>query len=214
MVIMRPAGVLQRFREVRQSEWDHVFAHPENAFRARLMSFVDLCGRLRFFDLPDRAVLLEFREAYALVDDPTQRRTDTGFEHRSIECLRRLHHVVGEYVAGLPDTASVLEEDRLHEPLVTVPPSVLLGSAGREQSFEMVCWNNANCLVEGITTPWLAARGIAHIGYHQPADAYGLVSPLTALTERYEDHPESRAESAEEITAVLTRFLDVAPWPR
>jgi hypothetical protein len=46
-------------------------------------------------------------------------------------------------------------------------------------------------------------------------DATGdIVSPLTELAERYEDFPEHRAETAEEITAVLMRFLDAAPWPR
>ena len=214
MVIVRPAGVLERFREVRQAEWDVVYSRPGNAFRARLMSFINLSGRLRFYDLAERTVLTEFQEAYSLVEDSTQRRTGTAFERRSIDCLRRLHPVVGAYAAGLPETASVVEEEQLREPLVTTPPTTLLGSAGLEQSFDMVCWNDANCLVEGVTTPWLAARGIANLGYHQPADVYGLVSPLGELAERYEDFPEGRSETAEEITAVLMRFLDVAPWPR
>jgi hypothetical protein len=214
MVIMRPAGVLQRFREVKQSEWDHVYSRPENTFRAQLMRFVNLSGRLSFYDLAARAVLTGYREAYALIDDPGQRRTGTGFERRSMDCVRELHPVVGAYATGLPETASVVEEDRLWKPLVDIPPTILLGSAGLEQSFDMVCWNDANCLLEGITTPWLAAREIANLGYHQPADRFGLVSPLGDLAERYEDFPEQRAETAEEITAVLLRFLDVAPWPR
>ena len=52
-----------------------------------------------------------------------------------------------------------------------------------------------------------------HAAYHRPADTYGLVQPLILLTERYEDRPDGRPGIAEEITAVLTRFLEVAPWP-
>ena len=92
MVIVRPAGVLERFREVRQAEWDVVYSRPGNAFRARLMSFINLSGRLRFYDLAERTVLTEFREAYALVEDSSQRRTGTAFERRSIE----LHQVLAD----------------------------------------------------------------------------------------------------------------------
>ena len=70
--------------------------------------------------------------------------------------------------------------------------------------------DTANCLAEGIGTPYLAARTIANISYHDSTgqlDTYGLVAPLTELAERCEDHPDQRAEAAREITDELARFL-------
>lgn len=94
-----------------------------------------------------------------------------------------------------------------------MPPQVLLGELGPNSSFDLLCWNAANSLVEGVKRPYFAARPVVHAAYHRPADPYGLVPPLTELTERYEDEPDRRTETAEEITAVLTRLLEVAPWP-
>jgi hypothetical protein len=180
---------------------------------ALLMTFLNLTGRLCFHDLPERAVLLAFRAAYGMVDDTSQRRTGSEFERRSIECLRQLYPLVGDYAAGLPDNASVEVEDALHEPLVTVPAVVLLGEAGPEQSFRLVCRNTAGCLAEGIGTPYLAARTIANMGHHDRTgqlDAYGVVAPLTELAERCEDHPDQRVAAAEEISATLLAFLETA----
>jgi hypothetical protein len=210
---MRPTGVYRRFLELKDEEWARVRARPEDEFRILLMTFLNLSGRLRFYDLSERAVLAAFHMAYAVAEDPTQRRTGSGFEHRSIECLRRLHPLIGDYAAGLPDTASVEVEDALRESLVVVPATVLLGQAGVEQSFRLVCWNTASCLAEGIGTPYLAARTIANMGHHDRTgqlDVYGLVAPLTELAERSEDHPDQRTAAAAEITAVLTNFLAIA----
>jgi hypothetical protein len=210
---MRPAGVHRRFLELKDEEWARVHMHPANEFRTTLMTFLNLTGRLRFHDLPEREVLIAFDQAYAMVDDSSQRRTSTEFERRSIECLRHLHPLVGDYAAGLPDAASVEVEDALREPLVAVPAIDLLGEAGPEPSFRLVCWNTANCLAEGIGTPYLAARTIANMGYHDSGgqlDRYGLVAPLSELAERCEDHPDQRAAAASEITDALMRFLAAA----
>ena len=95
-----------------------------------------------------------------------------------------------------------------------VPPTIVLGEDGADSPFDLICWNAAHSLVEGVRRPYRAARPVVDAAYFRPADTYGLGRPLTALCERYVDAPDERPAVADEIIAVLTRFLDVAPWPR
>jgi hypothetical protein len=76
-----------------------------------------------------------------------------------------------------------------------------------------VCWNEANSLVEGVQTPYRAARHIANEALHEPDDPFGLIAPMTELAERYEDHPASREATAADVRAALSDFLARAPWP-
>jgi hypothetical protein len=79
-----------------------------------------------------------------------------------------------------------------------------------------VCWNEANSLVEGVQTPYRAARHIANEPFHDPDDPFGRSAssrPMTELAERYEDHPASREATAADVRAALSDFLAEAPWP-
>jgi hypothetical protein len=42
---------------------------------------------------------------------------------------------------------------------------------------------------------------------------FGLIEPMTVLTERYEDVPEDREATAAEIVQALDAFRAAAPWP-
>jgi hypothetical protein len=64
-----------------------------------------------------------------------------------------------------------------------------------------------------VQRPYLAARHIASEDFHEPADRFGLVAPMTELAERYEDRPDERADTAVEIAAELDAFRLRAPWP-
>jgi hypothetical protein len=145
--------------------------------------------------------------------EPEQHLTHSDFEDRSIACVRQLHPMIDECSEGHPAADPLDVDDGLRRLFVDVPLQVVLGELGSNSSFDLICWNAANSLAEGVKRPYFAARPIVHAAYHRPADPYDLVRPLTELTERYEDHPERRADTAEEISAVLTRFLEVAPWP-
>lgn len=98
-------------------------------------------------------------------------------------------------------------------PLLRIPPMTLLGEANQESYFHMVCWNYANCVVEGIVEPYWAARGIANMGFFAPDDPYGLIEPCTTLAERYEDYPPERETTAAEIAELLATYLNNVPWP-
>jgi hypothetical protein len=77
----------------------------------------------------------------------------------------------------------------------------------------LVCWNQANAVAEGAQRPYRAARAISAEGLHEPVDAFGLIEPMTALTEHYEDVPEAREATGAEIMRVLDAFRAAAPWP-
>jgi hypothetical protein len=210
---VRPAGVLQRFRGLVAEDARHVDAHPELRLRTELTRFVHVAARQWYADLPLSSAMDSLWTTAGYLYDPTQLRTETDFESRSVDCLQQLRRAVEEFTSRHPDATPIEVDDSLLGPFVHVPPTVLLGGEGPDSHFDLICWNAANSLLEGIRRPYWAAQPVVHAGYHRPADVYGLLPALAPLTERYEDYPDEREETAEEIAAVLTRFLDVAPWP-
>lgn len=209
---MRPPGVRQRVTELLDSEWDRVHSRPEHLLRVHLASFVNLCARLWYSDHPATTVLRRYQEVCVYRQDATQVMTHSDFENRSIACADQLQPAIGWVTERSVDDISFDEQEAVREPLLRIPPTALLGEAGPENYFHLVCWNAANSLIEGFETPYRAARQIANMGFHQPADPFGLVTPMTDLAMRYEDRPEQRAEIAPEITATLSGYVARAPW--
>jgi hypothetical protein len=205
--------VRQRVRELQDREWDLVHSWSDRALRVHLTSFVNLCARQAHHDHPMATVLRRFREVTALLDDVQQRRTGSDFETRSLTCVEQLRPLIGD-VAERPATEVQFEEqERSREPLLWIPPMTILGEASPGWPFHLVCWNEANSLVEDVQTPYRAARHIATEAFHEPDDPFGLIAPMTELAERYEDRPSARATTAAEVRAVLSDFLARAPWP-
>ncbi|WP_232664681.1 hypothetical protein [Pseudonocardia sp. TRM90224] len=90
------------------------------------------------------------------MDDPDQVRTRTDFEERCFECVRVLRPDIEHHARSAAGAELTLdEEDLVRAPLLRVPPSILLGAADRPGiQFHLVCWNRANCLVEGVDEPY------------------------------------------------------------
>ena len=210
----RPRGVVERFRALVADDRNYASSHPELRLRIALTEFLTLSARQRYSDLPIGATLDRFYAAHFALREEGQRRTGSDFEKRSIDCVRQLHPMVDGYAERHPDAEPLDVDEGVRRLFVEVPPQVMLGEGGPDSSFDLICWNAANSLAEGVKRPYFAARPVAHAAYHRPADRYGLAPPLIRLTERYEDDPELRVETAAEITIVLMRFLDAAPWPR
>jgi len=209
----RPPGVIERFRELTADDRNHARRHPELRLRLEVADFVVLSARQRYRDVALDRTADQFWTAWFALREPDQHLTHTDFEDRSIACLRRLHPLIDGYAERHPDADPLDVDDGLRRLFVDVPPQVLLGELGPNSSFDLLCWNAANSVAEGVKRPYFAARPVVHAAYHHPADPFGIVAPLTELAERYEDCPDDRPAIAEEITAVLTRFLEVAPWP-
>ncbi len=209
----RPPDVLERFRRLTAENREHVHAHPELALRVELSWFITSAARQRHQDLPVSATLDQFYAAYFALREPGQRRTGSDFEKRCIDTVQRPHPLVDDYAERNPEAGPPDVADAVQDYFVRVPPATVLGETGPESNFGLICWNAAHVLVEGIVRPCWAARPVVHAGYRRPADVYGFLPALAPLTERYEDHPDGRPAAAEEITGVLTRFLEVAPWP-
>ena len=147
------------------------------------------------------------------LNDPAQVRTHTDFEERCIVCIEQLRPEIAD-LARFADSLTIEEEDAVCEPLLRIPPMALLGELNDQCYFHMACWNDANCVTEEVLEPYWAARGIANMGFFEPDDPYGLVTPLTALAEQYEDYPAKREKVAAEITTLLTTYLTRTPWPK
>jgi hypothetical protein len=205
---MRPPGARERIRDVARAELDILESWTDRRLRVELTALVDVCARLAFNDHAVAWVL----KVYALVDfhldDPGQLRTGTDFEDRCLRCVEELRPIV-DGVAERP----LAEQDDIFMPLVLVPPRVIIGDDGPGSQFNLVCWNQANAVAEGAQRPYRAARGISAMGFHDPVDVFGLIEPMTVLTERYEDVPEAREATAAEIVQALDAFRAAAPWP-
>ena len=211
---MRPPGVRQRVTDLLDSEWNYVHSRPEHLLRVHLTSFINLCARLWYSDHPVTTVLKRYQEAYAYRDDVSQVMTHSDFENKSVACLEQLYPEIGWVTERSVEDVTFDEQESVREPLLRIPPMALLGEVSPESYFHLVCWNEANSLVEGFETPYRAARQIANMGFHHPADPFGLIDPLADLAMQYEDYPEQRGELAVEITALLSTYLSRAPWGR
>jgi hypothetical protein len=174
-------------------------------------SFVNLCARQWHHDHPMTTVLRRYREILALLDDPRQLRTGSDFETRSLACVGQLRPHISDLAER--DDVTFEEEERAREPLLWILPMTILGEASPSWPFNLLCWNEANSLAEGVQTPYRAARHIANEAFHAPDDPFGLIAPMTALAERYEDHPSSRETAAAEVRSALSVFVGQAPWP-
>lgn len=206
--LMRPDGVFERMRELGRSERRLVQSWTDRALRVELIYFVDLCARLWFSDHGPGVVLKSFDSVVALLDDPGQLRTGSDFEKRCLMAVRELRPMVG----GLSE-ASFDDQDSVIDVLTGIPPLMILGECEHESHFDLICWNEANSLSENLQTPYLAARHIASEDFHEPADRFGLVEPMTELAVRYEDRPDERNATGAEIARELEAFRARAPWP-
>jgi hypothetical protein len=209
---MRPPGVQHRIRQLLEEEQDDVRSRPECALRVSLTDFVALCAGLSYSDHPVNTVLLKYHDTWRHLDDPLQVRTGTDFERRGIDCLRQLRPEVGD-LADFVEAASFDEQESAVEPLLRIPPRVVLGEVAAGSHFHLACWNEANALLEGVQTPYRAARRIINTKIHEPPDVFGLIPTLTVLVERYEDEPDARPATGEAIVGVLSDYRERAPWP-
>jgi hypothetical protein len=210
---MRPAGVRQRIRELQDSEWQLVHSWSERALRVHLTSFVNLCARQWHHDHPIATALRRYREVIGLVDDPRQLRTASDFETRCLVCVDKLRPLIADVAERDPAEVSFEQLEQARDPLLWIPPMTVLGEASPGWPFNLLCWNEANSLAEGVQTPYRAARHIANEAFHEPDDPFALIGPMTELAERYEDHPGSRETTAAEVRSALSDFLARAPWP-
>jgi hypothetical protein len=212
MGVMRPPGVQDRIRQLLENERDAILSRSEYTLRAHLTDFIALCAGLWYWDQPVNVVLQRYRDAWRYIDDPRQRRTGTDFESRSVACVRELRPEVGQ-LADFVEAASFEEQDAAVEPLLRIPPGVLLGEVGPDCYFHLACWNEANALAERVQTPYRAARRVINMRIHEPPDVYGLIPPLSDLVERYEDEPDARPATGATIEGVFSGYRERVPWP-
>lgn len=143
---------------------------------------------------------------------PDQTRTGSDFERRCLSCFERLRPML-EPLVGRTEEATSDELVRVFASAGEAVQWELLGETSADPSFDVVCWNEANCVAESVQRPYLAASLIRLEGGHAPLDRFGLVASMTELATRYEEVPQTRDETAAEIVRALDGFRARAPWP-
>lgn len=203
---VRPGGVRDRVRVLVEQERALVDSWHDRRLRVELCRFVDLCAGLWNNDHPVFTVVESYRTLRRLLAEPGQLRTGTDFEARCFAALEALR-------PALDNVRSWEEADVVIAPLLRIPPLTILGETSPDWAFDLVCWNEANGLAEQVRRPYGAAVAIANEGFHQPTDVFELVAPMTELMIRYEDLPETREATGDQIRRVLEDFRARVPWP-
>lgn len=176
-----------------------VSADERNRPRSAAEWFVQLSGRCAFGDVSPFTVLDAYRIAGAL----TQPRA-TGFGGRLVNCLDEVDEALGGWSDG--------PEDSLLNVFTSVPPAVVLGATEPDVHFHLVCVTAACSALDGIDTPYLAARAWANMRVLRPAEDLGVTAIGERLAIRYEDEPTARDEVDAEIRVELARYLAAVPF--
>lgn len=197
-----------------EAERSVLWSWPERALRIDLGSLITRCGGLGWSDHPVDLVLDLFVEVDALLADESQTRTGSDFETRCLGVVDELRPIVQPVLAKPRSALTLDDRDAIQPILVDVPLRGILGSTEMpDRLFDLISWNEASTLDEGMNRPYFAARRIVRQSIFRPQDRFRLLDPLESLVVRYEDEPDVRDETAAEIVALLDDFRARAPWP-
>ncbi|MFR9730983.1 hypothetical protein ACL03H_17295 [Saccharopolyspora sp. MS10] len=206
---MRPAGVRQRLQELRDREREWIRARPRLALRRALTDFFHGCALLSCGDVSGSGLVEPYRKILTLWDEPTQHRTGSRFERLSFECIEQLRvcEPLAE-VAAAPQRHAA-RDDAVESLLARIPPRVLVGRDTPEAHFPMACRNATGSLLDDVSTPYRASLLITSVGYFEPAEERELLAAMRTLRVRYEDQPDDRPATGEDITRELRAWFEL-----
>lgn len=197
MTRLPPAVVRVRELEAEQGRWRA--ERPALALRTTVLDLLTSCGLQYYADhsIGDDIRLLD--RAVHLLGDQSQRRLTGDFEGR---CLRAVG-VLDTETADLRRRVGDLDaEDLLRVRVVEIPTQTVLGRVDEEAPADLVCWNETNCLLEGVSLPYRCAAAVATLAHFGVPDRYRIVDHMVALRARYErEWPDRPALDAEILEA-------------
>jgi hypothetical protein len=202
--------VRTRIGRILDAEAAIVAGWSDRRLRVALRRCIDTCARLA--DHGSETLVRRVVSVDEWLHAPDQTRTGSDFERRCLSCFQQLRPVLEPLVGRTEEPT----RDQLAQVFASAGETVqreLLGGITADPSFDVVCWNEANCVAESVQRPYLAATLIRLEGGHAPLDRFGLVAPMTELATRYEEVPQTRDETAAEIVRALDGFRARAPWP-
>lgn len=161
--------------------------------------FAQLSGRAAFGDVSVFTALDAYRLARA-----HPRPAVSGFGARLLRCLDDVDAALGGMADG--------PEETLLRVFTSVPPPAVLGATEPDVHFHLVCVTVAHSALDGIDTPYLAARAWANMRVLRPAEDFGITATGERLAIRYEDGPDARDEIDAEIRDELARYLAAVPF--
>ncbi|MEJ2866749.1 hypothetical protein WCD74_03175 [Actinomycetospora sp. OC33-EN08] len=192
-------------QELQHEERQRRAAHPELALRLAIADLVSGCARQYYADHALSDDLARLDAAHALLDAPGQYHSGTRFETASLE-------TVGLLVAAIhprrDDAIDLDAEDELRREVVDVPSRTILGRSDQESPGELLCWNEATCLLESVTVPFRCASAVSGLGFLGAPDRFGLIDPMVDLARRYEAAPDERGKLDDEIRESATTFVE------
>lgn len=180
-------------------------ARPDLSLRHAVVDLVSGCATQYYADHPLGEDLRRLDRAHALMRAGDQRQSGTRFEAASLETVEQLEGAVRPRRREIDDL-DVHEE--LRSLVIAVPARTILGREDDEASADLLCWNEANCLLEEVTGPYRCAAAISDLAFLGAADRYHVIDPLADLRRRYETDPEARTELDDDIRQVSLEFVD------
>lgn len=77
-----------------------------------------------------------------------------------------------------------------------------------EAAADVLCWNEANSLLEDVSGPYRCASAISELAFFGAADRYHVIDPLTDLRRRYETKSEARSGLDDDIREISSAFVE------
>jgi len=197
--------VRDRIRELSESAEERARVNPQLAMRRALTSFVHGCALLGYGGEGASAVVAAYRAVLSQLADPAQRHTGSALELASLACVDRLRDPLAEVVADPEPDAG--RDDEIAGPVLRRVPAELLGDLGGAH-YDMACFNAAGSCLDGVVSPYQGAGLIVAVGYYEDPPDDDLLTLMRELRTRYEDDPDNRGVTADEITGGLRAWLD------
>lgn len=179
-------------------------ARPDLSLRYAVVDLVSGCATQYYADHALSEDLERLDRARGLLHRDDQYRVGSRFE---TVCLDAVDQLVDAASPRRERTNDLDVYDDLRRVVVDVPARVILGRNDEEAAGDLLCWNEAKCLLEGVTGTYRCASAISVLGFLGAADRYRVVDPLIDLRRRYEADPKARPELDVEIREVSSTFV-------
>jgi hypothetical protein len=179
-------------------------ARPDLSLRHAVVDLVSGCATQYYADHALSEDLERLDRARGLLHTDDQYRVGSRFE---TVCLDAVEQLIDAASPRRERTNDLDVHDDLRRVVVDVPARVILGRNDEEAPGDLLCWNEANCLLEGVTGTYRCASAISVLGFLGASDRYRVVDPLIDLRRRYEADPKARPELDVEIREVSSTFV-------
>ncbi|NMO93202.1 hypothetical protein [Actinomycetospora sp. TBRC 11914] len=178
---------------------------PDLSLRHAVVDLVSGCATQYYADHALSEDLQRLDRAHSLLGAEDQHHSGSRFEALSLDTVDQLLAAARPRRGELDDLDAY---DELRGLVISVPTRVILGREDDEAPADLLCWNEASCLLEDVTGPYRCASAVSGLAFLGAADRYHFIDPLVDLKRRYEADPQARPELDDEIRNVSATFVE------